>query len=143
VLAAAAFDSLDGALARRTGRASLFGAFIDSTLDRFSEAALYLGLLTYYARRGGTAEVVLIYLTIVGSLLVSYTRARAEGLGLECKVGLFDRFLRVIVFGAGLIVSWMLPSLIVLAAGSNFTALQRIVFVYRMTEGRRRTTREA
>ncbi|HID86391.1 MAG TPA: CDP-alcohol phosphatidyltransferase family protein, partial [Anaerolineae bacterium] len=78
VLLAGAFDALDGALARLTDRVTPFGAFLDSTLDRCSEAALYLGLLAFYAGRGSRLELILIYLTMVGSLLVSYTRAHGK-----------------------------------------------------------------
>jgi len=123
------FDALDGALARMTGKVTPFGAFFDSTLDRFSEIALYLGLLYLY--RGATLETVLIYLTITGSLMVSYTRARAEGLGVECKVGFFSRLERMAVLVVGLILEQTLLALIVLAIFSNLTALQRIWHVRR------------
>ncbi len=125
------FDALDGALARVTDKATPFGAFFDSTLDRFAEIALYLGLLYLY--RGSTLETVLIYLTITGSLMVSYTRARAEGLGLECKVGLFTRFERLALLVVGLILEQTLIALIILAIFSNLTALQRIWHVWRIT----------
>ena len=118
------FDALDGALARMTGEASAFGAFLDSTLDRFAEIALYLGLLYLY--RGDTLATVLVYLTITGSLMVSYTRARAEGLGLDCKVGLFTRLERLAVLIVGLILERTLWALVVLAIFSNLTALQRM-----------------
>ena len=133
VLLAGVFDALDGALARLTDRATSFGAFLDSTLDRCSEAVLYLGLLYFYAGRGSRLEVLLIYLAIVGSFLVSYTRARAEGLDIECKVGLFTRFERVVVLALGLLLGQMLLALVVLALGSNLTALQRILHVWRET----------
>jgi len=118
------FDALDGALARMTGKASAFGAFLDSTLDRFAEIALYLGLLYLY--RGDTLATVLVYLTITGSLMVSYTRARAEGLGLDCKVGLFTRLERLAVLIVGLILERTLWALVVLAIFSNLTVLQRM-----------------
>ena len=125
------FDALDGALARSTGKTSVFGAFLDSTLDRFSEIALYLGLLYLY--RGDTLAMVLVYLTITGSLMVSYTRARAEGLGLDCKVGLFTRLERLTVLVVGLILERTLWALIVLAIFSNLTAVQRMWHVWRAT----------
>jgi CDP-diacylglycerol--glycerol-3-phosphate 3-phosphatidyltransferase len=127
----ALFDSLDGALARLTGKATPFGAFFDSTLDRFAEIALYLGLLYLY--RGATLETVLIYLAITGSLMVSYTRARAEGLGLECKVGLFTRLERLAVLTLGLLLEQTLIALIILAIFSNLTVLQRVWHVKRLT----------
>lgn len=133
VLLAGAFDAIDGALARTTGSVSPFGAFLDSTLDRFSEAALCFGLLVLYVQRGAWKEVLLIYATIVGSLMVSYARARAEGLGIECKVGLFTRFERVVVLALGLIFRQPLIALWILAIGSNLTALQRMYHVWRVT----------
>jgi len=127
----ALFDALDGALARLTGKATPFGAFFDSTLDRFAEIALYLGLLYLY--RGLTLESVLVYLTITGSLMVSYTRARAEGLGVQCKVGLFTRMERLAVLVVGLLLEQTLLALIILAIFSNLTVLQRVWHVRRAT----------
>ena len=130
---ASLFDAFDGALARLSGQTSSFGAFLDSTLDRFSEAVVYLGLLLYYAQQGRRMEVILIYGTIVGSLMVSYTRARAEGLGLQCRVGLLTRAERVCLLIIGLIAGimpWMLWPLAVL---TNVTVVQRVVYVWRIT----------
>ena len=124
------FDALDGALARSTGRSTIFGAFFDSTLDRFAEIALYLGLLYLY--RSNTLATVLIYLAITGSLMVSYARARAEGLGVECKVGLFTRLERLGVLVLGLLLNRTIWALIVLAIFSNLTALQRMWHVWRV-----------
>ena len=131
----ALFDALDGALARLTGKATPFGAFFDSTLDRIAEIALYLGLLYLY--RGLTLESVLVYLTITGSLMVSYTRARAEGLGVQCKVGLFTRLERLAVLVAGLLLEQTLLALIVLAIFSNLTVLQRVWHVRQATSKER------
>jgi len=125
------FDALDGALARSTGRSTTFGAFFDSTLDRFAEIALYLGLLYLY--RGETLATTLIYLTVTGSLMVSYARARAEGLGVECKVGLFTRLERLGVLALGLLLNRTLWALVILAVLSNLTALQRMWHVWRVT----------
>ena len=91
VLIAGFFDILDGALARSTNRTTRFGAILDSTLDRLAEAVLLLGILFLFAREQSVAEILLVGVALVGSLLVSYIRARAEALGLECKVGLFTR----------------------------------------------------
>jgi CDP-diacylglycerol--glycerol-3-phosphate 3-phosphatidyltransferase len=131
MIPAGLLDAVDGALARAMDKATPFGAFFDSTLDRFSEIALYLGLLYLY--RGSTLEAVLIYLTITGSLMVSYARARAEGLGVECKVGLFTRFERLAVLVLGLLLEQILIALIILAVFSNLTALQRMWHVWRAT----------
>jgi CDP-diacylglycerol--glycerol-3-phosphate 3-phosphatidyltransferase len=131
VILASLFDTLDGAVARYSGRVTHFGAFLDSTLDRGSEAALYLGLLYYYARQNSMPEILLIYLTIVGSTMVSYTRARAEGIGVACKVGWFTRFERIAVLVIGLLLQQMTTALIVLAVGSALTTVQRILHVQR------------
>jgi len=133
ILLAGAFDGLDGALARLTDRVTSFGGFLDSTLDRYAEVVLYLGLLIFYQQQPDNVAVLLVYLTIVGSLLVSYTRARAEGAGIECKVGVFTRFERIAVLVLGLFSGWMLPALAILALFSHITALQRIWHVFRQT----------
>jgi len=129
------FDALDGTLARLTGKRSRFGAFLDSTMDRFSEAIVYLGLLVFYTRLGAGREILLIYVTIVGSLMVSYARARAEGLGLDCKVGLLTRLERTVVLTVALILDQVPTALWVLAILTNFTALQRMYHVWRATDG--------
>lgn len=124
-------DAVDGLLARRTNRASTFGAFLDSTLDRYAEIALFLGLTFHFLRLGSVAGVLLSLLTLGGSLMVSYTRARAEGLGLSCKVGLFTRFERLLALTLGLLTGWVLPVLAALALLTHLTAFQRILHVYR------------
>jgi len=128
-------DALDGALARLTGQKSRFGAFLDSFVDRLCEAVLYLGLLIFYTRHGARQEIMLIYAAIVGSLLISYARARAEGLGLECKVGLLTRMERIAILSLALILNRMSIALWVLAILTNFTALQRVYHVWRITRG--------
>jgi CDP-diacylglycerol--glycerol-3-phosphate 3-phosphatidyltransferase len=132
---ASAFDALDGSVAREMGQASTFGAFLDSVVDRFSEGTVLFGLLLYYLNRGARLEPALIYVAVFGSLLVSYTRARAEGVGIECKEGLFTRFERVILLAAGLILEWTRPVLWILAILTVFTALQRIAYVWRKASG--------
>lgn len=131
VLLASAVDSLDGALARVSGAKSRFGAFLDSTLDRLSEGALLLGLLAWLLRQGATTEVYLVFLILLGSVMVSYTRARAEGVGYTCKVGILTRLERVVVLGAGLIFGWVRPTLIVMAIFTWITVFQRVWHVYR------------
>ena len=130
VLGCSAFDLLDGTLARATGRSSRFGALLDSTLDRFSEAALLFGLLVFYIGQGGTAEILLIYATVVGSVLVSYVRARAEGLGVRCEVGILSRTERVVLFSLGLIFHQVLIVLWIMALLTNATAVHRVVYVW-------------
>ena len=127
-----AMDGLDGALARRTGKAGKFGAFLDSTLDRYSEAIVLFGLLVYASQRGLQAEQLLVYVTVVGSLMVSYTRARAESLGVDCKIGLLTRLERFVIMSAMLIFQQVTIGLLLLAVLTNVTALQRMVYVLRM-----------
>lgn len=126
----APLDALDGALARLSGRSSRFGAFLDSTLDRVSEAVLYLCLASHYLWRGMTTEVLLAFLALIGSTLVSYTRARAEANGFSCKVGFFTRLERTAVLAIGLILGFPAITLWIMAIGSNLTALWRILHVY-------------
>jgi CDP-diacylglycerol--glycerol-3-phosphate 3-phosphatidyltransferase len=132
---AGTFDALDGTVARLAGRKSRFGAFLDSTVDRLSEAVIFLGLLVHYTQQGGRQESFLIYATIVGSLMVSYARARAESLGIECKRGVLTRFERAVVLVIGLVLNQMRIALWILAVLSNFTALQRMYLVWRDTGG--------
>jgi CDP-diacylglycerol--glycerol-3-phosphate 3-phosphatidyltransferase len=136
IIPASIFDALDGALARLGGKTTPYGAFLDSTLDRWGEIALYLGLLYYYSQRAARMETILIYLTIAGSLMVSYTRARAEGLGIECRVGLFTRLERLLTLIAGLLLGLMPWALGVLALFTNLTAVQRLWHVRQQTRKR-------
>ncbi len=137
VLLTSAFDMVDGALARATDQKSAFGAFFDSTIDRYSESLILLGLLIYFDRQSGTGwEVPLVYVSIVGSLMVSYTRARAEGLGFDGKAGLLQRPERVILLSLGLIFGWTALVLVVLAILTNLTTAQRIYYVWRQDRER-------
>lgn len=151
VVIAGTFDTLDGVVARATRKNSPFGAFFDSTLDRYSDMFLFLGLAYHFS--GGDAVinipgarlnsdpmptvVIIIILAIVGSYMVSYTRARAEGLGIECKKGLMQRPERITLLIIGSLLGsipkigtlLMVLTLIVLAVSSNLTALYRIFLV--------------
>ena len=135
IIAVALFDAIDGTLARMMGRTSRFGAFLDSTLDRFSEAVIYLGLFIYLIGQDKNMELVLIYATVVGSLMVSYARARAEGIGVPLKDGLFTRFERVFILVVGLLFNQLTLALWILAIFSNLTAIQRMYLVWRITGG--------
>lgn len=130
ILFSGLFDLLDGALARLTRKATPFGALLDSTADRVSEAVLFLGLLVVFVRESSVFEVLLIFLAMIGSFLISYIRARAEGLGVECQVGLFSRAERVIVLALGLIFNQVLIALAILVGLSFFTVGQRLVYVW-------------
>ena len=148
VLIAGFFDILDGALARGTNRASQFGAVLDSTFDRLAEAVLLLGILALFllteeksalfAFLSREWAVLLVGVTLLGSLLVSYVRARAEALGLECRVGLFTRMERVIVLALGLLLSQidyaLIIALTIIAVFSLITVSQRLLYVWRQTK---------
>jgi len=128
---AGTFDILDGALARSTGRAYPYGAFLDSTLDRYSEGAIYIGLAAYFASTPSPLQRWLLLATVAalaGSFLVSYVRARAQSLGFTCESGVFARPERVVATVVGLIFGGPVLYVIVflLAILTNFTALQRI-----------------
>lgn len=131
------FDMLDGALARATKQSSDFGAFFDSTLDRYSESVTLLALVYYYSVTfGHSTEIILIFLILVGSLMVSYVRARAEALNIECKGGILQRPERVLLLIFGLVTGWLLPILWIQAIFTNISAVQRIIEVYRRTNDR-------
>lgn len=138
LLIASAFDLLDGAVARATGRTSQFGAFLDSVADRYSEAFVLTGVIAALARAGDTTLVIAAVAALVGSLLVSYARARAEGLGLSCEVGLLQRPERVVLLAIGLIFPHVLlaPAIWILAVVTNITVLQRGLHVRRMLRDR-------
>ena len=132
LIAAALFDTLDGALARHAGKTTVFGAFLDSMMDRYSEAITLVALIYYFSGQPDERlAVMLLAFTMIGSFMVSYARARAEAAGIECKEGFFQRTERIIVLIVGLITGWMLPVLWILAIFTNFTAGQRIYDVYR------------
>lgn len=131
VLAASALDLLDGALARATGRATRFGSIFDAAVDRLSEAAVLFGLLVYFSDRGDRTEELLIFAAVVGSLMVSYVRARAEIVGLSLREGVFTRAERVLVMGVGLIIDQVTVALWVLASLAGLTALQRLYIAWR------------
>jgi CDP-diacylglycerol--glycerol-3-phosphate 3-phosphatidyltransferase len=130
ILVAGLFDLLDGALARFAKKTTKFGAILDSTVDRISEAAIFCGLLVWYMP--GRLEILLIFAVLIGSFLVSYIRARAEGLGLECKGGLFTRAERVIVLAVGLLVNQVVIALWILVVFVYITVVQRLVYLRRV-----------
>ncbi len=131
LLVASLLDLIDGSLARATAQSSTFGAFLDSTLDRYSESVTFLALAWNYSGVAGSQwPLMLIFLTVVGSLMVSYTRARAEALNIECKEGWMQRPERIALLIIGLFTGWMLPVLLIMAVLTNFTAAQRIYQVY-------------
>jgi CDP-diacylglycerol--glycerol-3-phosphate 3-phosphatidyltransferase len=137
VLVAGVFDMLDGALARLTGRVSRFGGILDSTLDRLSEAVVLLALLVVFAREQHVAGCLLVGVTLLGSVMVSYTRARMEGMGIECQAGFFTRPERVVVMALGLLLDQfdhaLLAALAVIACLSFITVAERMIYAWRRT----------
>jgi CDP-diacylglycerol--glycerol-3-phosphate 3-phosphatidyltransferase len=139
VLAAGILDMFDGALARMTGKASKFGALLDSVVDRVSEVVVLLGLLVYYVSTGSDLGAVLVYVALSGSIMVSYLRARSEGLGIECEVGIMTRPERVALTGLGLIAGHWQPVIVLVVLGviaglTTFTSLQRLFHSWRTLE---------
>ncbi len=132
ILLAGLFDLLDGALARFIKRTTKFGAVLDSTVDRISEAATLCGLLIWYVpQEGAILEIVLILVALIASFLVSYIRSRAEGVGWQCEVGLFTRAERVIVLAIGLLLNQVFVALCILALFAVITVIQRLVYLWR------------
>ena len=127
------FDALDGAVARESNRMSAFGAFLDSTLDRLSEAAIFVGIVFFYAAAARPFEALLAGVAMTFSLLTSYARARAEGLGIECKVGLLERAGRVVILSVFSVAGLLTVGLCLVAAGALVTTAQRILHVRRAT----------
>lgn len=130
------FDFFDGSLARLANSVSAFGAFLDSVVDRYSDLVLLLGVVLYYHRAADTTGVFLTMGALVGTIMTSYTRARAESMGVACEVGLIERPERLILLIAGATFNQLTPAMIALAVLTNLTALQRILYM------RRAATRE-
>lgn len=123
-------DALDGAVARATNKSSAFGALLDSTLDRWSEVAIFFGLAVAMQRSGALLDLALVYWAICGSLLVSYTRARAEAAGIQCKEGVFTRFERMLVIILGLLANQLTLAVGAIAVLASLTAAQRLLYVW-------------
>jgi CDP-diacylglycerol--glycerol-3-phosphate 3-phosphatidyltransferase len=125
------FDALDGAVARYQGSVSTFGAFLDSVTDRYSETLLFGGLLVYFLREQEMLSAGLVFAAVVGSLLVSYVKARAEAVGFSANTGILTRLERMLVLVPCLLFNRPVIAVWVIAILANLTAIQRIVFVYR------------
>jgi len=140
IIGAGIFDMVDGRVARATNQVSVFGAFFDSVMDRYSDVAIFFGLLVYYARGNRFQYVVLVAFVMTTSVMVSYTRARAEALIGSCKVGFMERPERIVLVIIGaLFNTWgvMAPALWVLAVLSTMTVIHRIRYTYLETERRK------
>jgi phosphatidylglycerophosphate synthase len=136
IIGAGIFDMVDGRVARATNQVTTFGSFFDSVIDRYSDVALFFGLLVYYARANRFFYLILVAIVMVSSVMVSYTRARAESLIGSCKVGFMERPERIVLVIIGaLFARWgaMAPVLWVLAVLSTVTIIHRIVYTYQQT----------
>ncbi len=138
LLSSGLLDMLDGAVARASNRVTKFGALYDSTLDRYAEIMVFFGIAYYFVNKTGQGTEhgllisMLVFVGIAGSLMVSYVRARAEGLGLACKVGFMQRPERLVAISIGALVSdeWLVGALVLIAFFANLTAIQRIVYIW-------------
>ena len=130
ILCAAVFDLTDGAVARNANKVTRFGAFLDSVMDRYSDLILLTGLLVHYARIDRFSYIVLTAVVMIGSVLVSYSRARAENLIPSCKVGFLERPERIVLLIIGALFDRMAPVLWVMAVLSNLTVITRIVHTW-------------
>ena len=129
------FDFFDGSLARLANRVSAFGAFLDSVVDRYSDLVVLLGIVLFYHWAADTFGLLLTLVTVVGTVMVSYTKARTQSIGLTCEIGLMERPERLIVLIAGATFNVLTPAMVVLAVLTNLTALQRILYTRRVTVG--------
>ena len=127
VLTAGFFDMLDGAIARAKNMVSPYGAFLDSVLDRYADAGIMLAVSWNMFSLGNTVGMLLALASLVGSFLVSYARARAEGLGVSCSHGLMERPERIILIAAGAITGYIIPVLWVMTILTHYTVIQRIM----------------
>ena len=133
VIGAGLFDMVDGRVARETNRVTRFGGFFDSVLDRYSDLALFMGLLVYYASINRFFYIVLTAIVMTGSVMVSYTRARAECTIPKCKVGFLERPERVVLIIIGALFDRMAPVLWVIAVLSNLTVVHRMIYTWQET----------
>ena len=134
MLFAGFFDALDGAVARESNRMSSYGAFLDSTLDRLSESAIFVGIVFFYASSARPYEALLAGVAMTFSLMTSYTRARAEGLEFECEVGLLERAGRVVILSLFSLTGFLIAGVGFVAVGALVTTAQRILHVRRLTK---------
>lgn len=124
------FDILDGLVARTNCKRTRFGAFLDSTLDRYSDSLMIIGVAWYFYAAGNVAGLLVSAGGLIGSLVTSYARARAEGLGLDCNVGILERPERVVLISAGCITGLLFPAMVIICILSHITVIQRILHVH-------------
>ncbi len=134
MILAGLFDMVDGRVARAQGRVTAFGAFFDSVIDRYSDVLLFIGIIVYYARVNRFLYVVVGVVALGGSVMVSYTRARAESLITQCKVGFWERPERIVTIILGGLGNRIAPALWLLAVGTNLTVIHRMFHTWREAE---------
>ncbi len=132
ILVGGIFDMLDGIVARVKGKTTRFGAFLDSVLDRYSDAFLFLAIAWYLAEKGNHTGTFLSLGTLVGAFLISYTRARAEGLGETCYTGIMERPERIILLIFATLTGWLVPVLWIMLVLTHITVVQRIYYVWKL-----------
>lgn len=128
ILAGGAFDLIDGVIARVNGRATKFGALLDSTMDRIADGFIFLGISWYFFIVGSEIGLIITLLCMIASFLISYVRARAEGIGVSCNVGIIERPERLIILAFGCLTSLISATLLILTVLSWITVIQRIIY---------------
>jgi len=136
ILIGGAFDMLDGIVARTQGLTTKFGAFLDSLLDRYSDGFLFLGLSWYFMIRENYTGVLISLGTLMGAYLISYARARAEGLGESCHIGIMERPERIILLIFGTLIGWLQEILWIMLVLTHVTVFQRFYHVWNLTKGK-------
>jgi phosphatidylglycerophosphate synthase len=132
ILIGGIFDVFDGVVARTRGQITHFGAFLDSVLDRYSDAFLFLAISWYFVGKGNLTGAYLSLGTLVGAFIISYSRARAEGLGKSCYTGIMERPERIILLAFATITGWLLPVLWIMLVLTHITVLQRVYHVWKI-----------
>jgi phosphatidylglycerophosphate synthase len=130
------FDMLDGIVARVNHKKTDFGALLDSTLDRYSDSIIFISIAWYFFERNNLTGVIFTITGLVGAFLISYVRARAEGIGIKCNIGLLERPERIILVAVGCLLDWLLVVVIFLSLFSHITAIQRIFYVRKRQKSR-------
>ncbi|MFC2171483.1 CDP-alcohol phosphatidyltransferase family protein [Acidobacteriota bacterium] len=136
---AGAFDVIDGAVARMTGRQSRFGAFYDSVMDRYSDMALYVGIIVFYVRTDNMLGILLTCIALSGTIMVSYCRARAENIIPQCKVGFWERPERIVLLIIGTLSGHILSTMAILAVFTHLTVIRRILYTLNQSREEKRT----
>ena len=132
ILCGGFFDVLDGVIARANNRSTDFGAFLDSVLDRYADSFLLLGFSWYFLKNGLTSGMFISLGAMIGALIISYTKARAEGLGKKCHTGLMERPERIILMAFGALTGWILPVMWILLVLTHITVIQRIYHTWKL-----------